>query len=85
MMLVKATVYAFVSIPITVLGGLQLLYKAVTVNTLYVSFDTDNGIRRATTIIMFTNLFKAAMVSIPITVLGGLQREKKDFGPSSLF
>ena len=39
-----------VSIPMTVLGGLQLPWKSVYSSKIPLSFNTDDGIRRATTL-----------------------------------
>ena len=61
-----------VSIPMTVLGGLQCKDKT-TAAKLDVSFNTDDGIRRAAIACEAAHACTMPWVSIPMTVLGGLQ------------
>ena len=62
-----------VSIPKTVLGGLQSSQNLFRFRALVASFNTENGIRRATIVSQTKLLIGRDRVSIPKTVLGGLQ------------
>ena len=61
-----------VSIPMTVLGGLQW-DRNVLPRRKEESFNTDDGIRRAAIRDVWSHVNKMGQVSIPMTVLGGLQ------------
>ena len=62
-----------VSIPMTVLGGLQSASLEVMMYINVSSFNTDDGIRRAAIWESHASMNPCYDVSIPMTVLGGLQ------------
>ena len=72
MSLRHCAVASVVSIPMTVLGGLQ--YNNVfSRDSLTLRFNTDDGIRRAAITRCVNRIRTSIIVSIPMTVLGGLQ------------